>query len=386
MSPSPPSRSRFASATRSPASARARRRLLGHFAGLTSLAGLAGPGAAAALLAGGASALAPRAALAQGQSQSASKRAAKDVVPAMSTRPEVQAFIDEMVSRNGFDRADLMKLFGRIQRVDRVIDLMTAPSRPDARRIWSEYRGRFVDDFRINEGVAFWRRHAAPVKLASARSGVPEAIIVAIIGVETVYGRHTGDFRVADTLATLGFDYPARAPYFRGELEQFLLYARENRIDPLVPRGSYAGAMGLGQFMPTSLRRWAIDLDGDGRIDLLNSAADAVGSVGNFLKAHGWVEGKTTHYGAMITEAARVEALVAAGPKPSFTVEQLYDQGVRATDEVPVGDLLVLADLPEGDNPTRYVLGTENFYAITRYNRSYFYAMAVIELAAALRA
>lgn len=335
---------------------------------------------AAALLAGATASLAPRAALAQ------AKAGTVGTGPAMSTRPEVQAFIDEMVTRNGFDRDELQKLFGRIQRVDRVIDLMTAPARPGARRIWSEYRGRFVDDFRINEGTAFWRRNAAPVKLASARSGVPEEIMVAVIGVETVYGRHTGDFRVADTLTTLGFDYPARAPYFRGELEQFLLYARENRIDPLTPRGSYAGATGLGQFMPTSLRRWAIDLDGDGRIDLLNSAADAVGSVGNFLKEHGWIEGKATHYGAAVVEPNRLDELVAAGPKPSFTVEQLYDRGVRATDEVPVGDLLVLADLPEGDNPTRYVLGTENFYAITRYNRSYFYAMAVIELAAALKA
>ena len=337
-------------------------------------------GVAAALLAGATASLAPRAALAQ------AKAGTVGTGPAMSTRPEVQTFIDEMVTRNGFDRDELQKLFGRIQRVDRVIDLMTAPARPGARRIWSEYRARFVDDFRINEGIAFWRRNAAPVKLASARSGVPEAIIVAIIGVETVYGRHTGDFRVADTLTTLGFDYPARAPYFRGELEQFLLYTRENRIDPLTPRGSYAGATGLGQFMPTSLRRWAIDLDGDGRIDLLNSAADAVGSVGNFLKEHGWIEGKATHYGAAVVEPNRLDELVAAGPKPSFTVEQLYERGVRATDEVPVGDLLVLADLPEGDNPTRYVLGTENFYAITRYNRSYFYAMAVIELAAALKA
>lgn len=340
------------------------------------LGGLGRVAAAAAT----ASALSPIAVLAQG------KVATTSLAPAMSSRPEIQAFIDEMVSRNGFERAALAKLFDRIQRVDRVIDLMTAPARPGARRIWSEYRGRFVDAFRINEGVTFWRRHAESVKLASARSGVPEAIIVAIIGVETVYGRHTGDFRVADTLTTLAFDYPDRAPYFRGELEQFLLYARENRIDPLGPRGSYAGATGLGQFMPTSLRRWAVDLDGDGRIDLLNSAADAVGSVGNFLKVHGWVEGKPTHYGALVTDPARVGDLLAAGPKPGITVDQLHAAGVQATDEVPFGQALVLVDLPEGDNPTRFVLGTENFYAITRYNRSYFYAMAVIELAHALKA
>lgn len=316
-------------------------------------------------------------------SSKADKAAA--AAPALGARPEVQAFLDEIATRNDLDRADLGKLFGRVQRLDRVLDLMNAPSRPGARRIWSEYRGRFVDDFRINEGVRFWQRNATAVTLAGERSGVPEAIIVAIIGVETVYGRQTGDFRVVETLSTLGFDYEPRAPYFRGELEQFLLYARENKVDPMQPRGSYAGAMGLPQFMPTSLRRWAVDLDGDGRIDLMNSAPDALGSVGNFLKAHGWAPGKATHYAASIEDPGSIADLVAAGPKPSFTIEQLHTRGVLATEEVPVTEMLVLVDLPEGDNPTHYVLGTENFYAITRYNRSYFYAMAVIELANALK-
>ena len=305
--------------------------------------------------------------------------------PVLGSRPEIQAWLDDIATKNGLDRAELTGLFNRAQRLDRVLELMTAPSRPGARRIWSEYRGRFVDPVRINDGVAFWKRHAAAVTLASERSGVPEAIMVAIIGVETVYGRHTGDFRVIETLATLGFDYEPRAPYFRGELEQFLLYARENRLDPMQPRGSYAGAMGLPQFMPTSLRRWAVDLDGDGRIDLSNSPADAIGSVGNFLKAHGWVAGKATHYAATVQDEAAVADLLAAGPKPSFTVEQLYGRAVQATEEVPVSEQLLLVDLPEGDNPTQYVLGTENFYAITRYNRSFFYAMAVIELANALK-
>ena len=369
----------------------ARRRALGRFAGAIA-ATTAGWDAAPALGQGkvptGAGTAAGARTASTGTAAPGTGAAGGGTGPAgaMGARPEVQAFIDEVASRNGFDRAGLASLFGRVQRVDRVLELMTAPSLPGARRIWSEYRGRFVDSRRINDGSAFWERHSAAVRLASTRSGVPESIIVAIIGVETVYGRQTGDFRVIETLATLGFDYAPRASYFRGELEQFLLYTQENRIDPMQPRGSYAGAMGLPQFMPTSLRRWAVDLDADGRIDLMNSAADALGSVGNFLKEHGWVEGKATHYGAIVRDPASIGDLVAAGPKPSFTVEQLYGRGVHATEEVPVTEQLVLADLPEGDNPTRYVLGTENFYAITRYNRSYFYAMAVIELANALRA
>lgn len=367
--------SKLPSPSSAPTTARAarvvpgRRRALGRLASL----GLAGPLGLASL------ALA-RPAVGQG------KRPAASAGPVMAERPEVQAFLDEVANRNSFDRASLENLFSQVRRNDKVLELMTAPSRPGARRIWTEYRGRFVDAYRIREGRAFWQRHAPAIRLASERSGVPEAIIVAIIGVETVYGRHTGEYRVIEALSTLGFDYPERAPYFRGELEQFLLYARENRIDPLAPRGSYAGATGLGQFMPTSLRRWAVDLDQDGSIDLMNSPADAVGSVGNFLKEHGWTAGKATHYGAIVAQPDGVGDLLAAGPKPTFTIEQLYDRGIRSTEEVPVAEELVLVDLPEGDDPTRFVLGTGNFYAITRYNRSYFYAMAVIELAEALKA
>lgn len=301
-------------------------------------------------------------------------------------RPEVRAFIDEMVARNGLDRATLVRAFDQMKRLDRVIDLVSAPSRPGARKVWTEYRARFVDPVRIGDGVTFWQRHATAVKLASVLYGVPESIIVAIIGIETLYGRQTGDFRVAETLATLGFDYPPRADYFRSELEQFLIHARDNGIGILDARGSYAGAMGLGQFMPTSIRRWAVDLDRDGRIDLSASVADACGSVAHFLREHGWTEGMATHYGITIDDPSAVADVVAAGPRPTFVIDELFGRGIRASEEVPVAEKLVLVDLPEGEAPTRYVLGTGNFYAITRYNRSYFYAMSVIELAEALRA
>ncbi len=333
----------------------------------------------ASLIAAASTAVATRSQVARAQS-----RPARAVAGSFGERPEVRAFIDDMVARHGIDRARLSRAFDQMKRLDRVIELVSAPARPGARKVWTEYRARFVEPVRITEGVAFWQRNATSIKLASVLYGVPEPIIVAIIGIETLYGRHTGDYRVAETLATLGFDYPPRADYFRGELEQFLIHARDNDIDILAPRGSFAGAMGLGQFMPTSIRRWAVDLDRDGRVDL-GSPADACGSVARFLREHGWTEGMATHYGVATVDAAAVADLVAAGPKPSFTIDQLSDRGIRSTEAVPATAQLVLADLPEGDAAPGFVLGTGNFYAITRYNRSYFYAMAVIELADALR-
>jgi membrane-bound lytic murein transglycosylase B len=214
---------------------------------------------------------------------------------------------------------------------------------------------------------------------------VPEEIIVAIIGVETIYGRNTGKFRVAEALSTLAFDYPSRADYFRSELEQFLLYSRENGIDPLEPLGSYAGAIGTPQFMPGSIRRFAVDLDKDGRIDLRNSNADAIGSVASFLSRHGWVPGKPTHFPVVIGNPEQARKFIDAGPIPSFSILELSEAGITSDQEIALDEKLVLADLVNVDAPADHVLGTQNFYAITRYNRSYLYAMAVIELASTLR-
>jgi membrane-bound lytic murein transglycosylase B len=211
---------------------------------------------------------------------------------------------------------------------------------------------------------------------------VPPEIIVSIIGIETMYGRYTGNFRVLDTLTTLAFDYPRRAEFFRSELEQFLLLVRDQRLDPLGPRGSYAGAMGVPQFMPGSIRRHAVDFDGDGRIDLMRNNGDAIGSVASFLANHGWRTGEPTHFQARLADESKISPLIEAGIEPKFTIAQLASYGVSSTQKVPPAMPLALIDLPNGDEPTVYTLGAPNFYVI---NRSSFYAMAVIDLANELR-
>ena len=300
------------------------------------------------------------------------------------SRPEVREFIATMTERHGFDEASLDTVFSKVKRNDGVIRLMT-PAPPTFKRSWNVYRTRFIDDTRIAAGVAFWAEHAEAVRRAAQRSGVPEEILVSIIGVETVFGRVTGDYRVIDALTTLAFDYPRRADYFRGELAQYLLLAREQGVSPFSMRGSYAGAIGLPQFMPGSIRRWAVDFDGDGRIDLRNTPADAIGSVANFLVEHGWAAGLPLRYGAIVPNPERAAPLIEAGIAPKFTIDELRDYGVDSRDPVSVDARLALIDLVNGDDPPDYWLGGQNFYVITRYNRSSFYAMAVIELAEALR-
>ncbi len=301
-----------------------------------------------------------------------------------ASRPEVVEFVREMVDRHGFDPAGLNDVFERTRTADAALKLM-APPPVSGKRSWSAYRARFVEPIRIREGLRFWREQADPIRRASERFGVPQEIIVAIIGVETVYGRNTGDFRVMDALTTLAFDYPRRAPFFREELEQFLLLSRDAAVDPLTWRGSYAGAIGLPQFMPGSIRRHAIDFDGDGRIDLRTSTSDAVGSVARFLFNHGWRAGEPTHFQALVDDEARARPAVEAGVPPKLNLADLAALGVGSPQSIAGADLLSLIDLPDGDKPTQYVLGTNNFWVITRYNRSYFYAMSVIDLARALK-
>jgi len=299
-------------------------------------------------------------------------------------RPDVTEFVREMVDRHGFDVAALTDVFERTRTADVALKLMT-PAPSTGKRSWSAYRTRFVEPVRIREGLRFWREQADPIRRAADRFGVPQEIIVAIIGVETVYGRNTGDFRVMDALTTLAFEDPRRAPFFREELEQFLLLCRDNQVDPLLWRGSYAGAIGLPQFMPGSIRRHAIDFDGDGRIDLRASTSDAVGSVARFLSNHGWRPGEPTHFQALVDDEARARPAIDAGVPPKLSMSDLAALGVTSRQSISGADLLSLIDLPDGDKPTQFVLGTNNFWVITRYNRSYFYAMSVIDLAQALK-
>ncbi|GIZ51937.1 lytic murein transglycosylase B [Noviherbaspirillum aridicola] len=300
---------------------------------------------------------------------------------------EVAAFIDRMVNEHQFERAALESLFNQVRYVETAVRLVK-PAPPGKPKNWRAYRARFIDPVRIRAGAEFWNTHADSLAEAEAKYGVPAEIIVGIIGVETVYGRNTGNFRVIDALTTLAFDYPqtpnrdARMNFFRGEVENTLLYAREAGIDPFSLYGSYAGAIGWPQFMPGSIRRYAVDFDGDGRIDLRNSPVDAIGSVARFLLEHGWKTGEPTAFRAAIDQAQPVRAwemFLGQGLEAKFRLDELQAAGVQSSD-APTDKLYGLVDLQNGEEPTEYWLGTDNFFAITKYNRSFFYAMSVIDL------
>jgi len=305
--------------------------------------------------------------------------------PPFSEEAEVRAFVADMHAQHGFDTAHLLHQFAAIRPNASVLRAIRPAAVPEQQRSWQRYRERFVNARRIDGGLRFWQEHGATLVRAEAIYGVPAEIIVAIIGVETEYGRNMGKFGVMEALASLAFHYPPRAAFFRGELEQLLLLARENGVSPLTIKGSYAGAIGIPQFMPSSQRRFAVDFDGDDRIDLRNEPADAIGSVARFLQQHGW------EAGAPVAAPARLDgdpaALIAAGIKPVSPLRELLRQGVRAAGEAGDGERpAALIDLVTPDEPSEYWVGFGNFYAITRYNRSSFYAMSVFQLAEALRA
>lgn len=307
---------------------------------------------------------------------------------------EVADFIDQIAAKHGFDRAELESLFRQVRYVDTTIRLIK-PAPPGKPKNWQAYRARFVEPARINAGVAFWDAHADTLARAEERYGVPAEIIVGIIGVETIYGRNTGSFRVLDALTTLAFDYPpapnrtARMDFFRRELENTLLFARETGIDPFGLLGSYAGAIGLPQFMPGSIRRYAVDFDEDGKVDLRNSPVDAIGSVANFLVEHGWQSGTPIAFPVTVQYSdtgAAWEKFFGQGLEAKFTLDELTAAGVSPNSELPADLRYGLVDLQNGGEPTEYWLGTANFFAITKYNRSFFYAMSVNELGRAVRA
>jgi membrane-bound lytic murein transglycosylase B len=296
-------------------------------------------------------------------------------------RPEVDAFIDEMVSVHGHERDALRQLFAGVKVRESILRAMSAPA---TARPWFEFRRRMVDSLRVEAGVRFWTEHAATLERAGREFGVPPEIIVATIGIETLYGRHMGNVRVLDALATLAFDYPPRAQFFRGELEQYLLLVREAPLDPLVLRGSFAGAIGIPQFLPSSYRKYAVDFDGDGRVDLVNSVADAIGSVANYYRSFGWRTGAGVLLPAEAGEAD-LGPLLAGGIKPHITVREVRDRGVVIQASADPDDEVTVFRV-ETEDGTALWLGLHNFYVITRYNRSINYAMAVHELAERIKA
>jgi membrane-bound lytic murein transglycosylase B len=298
-------------------------------------------------------------------------------------REDVRQFIAEMVEKHGFAGRELRTLFGRTRFQPSIITAITPPTVSRAKS-WQSYRALFLTRERIEAGIAFREEQGEALARAAELYGVPEEIIVAIIGVETVYGRNTGNYRVIDALSTLAFDYPPRAEFFRTELENYLLFARDAGIDTLALKGSYAGAIGIPQFMPGSYRRYAVDLDGDGKQDLSGSFADAIGSVANFLKAHGWEAGQPVAYGAQV-QGENYRKLVDAGIKPTYRCGDLASFGVSAAGAAKEDAPCALIELTTPGEANEYLVGLTNFYVLTRYNRSSMYAAAVLELAQAVK-
>ena len=306
---------------------------------------------------------------------------ASSTSPVAPLRPEIEAFIGEMVERHGFAHTELE---GTLRMAQFQPAIVKAISKPATAKPWFEFRPLLVSPQRVDDGVAFWNSHAATLERASREFGIPEEIIAAVIGVETNYGVQSGKHRILDALTTLAFDYPKRAGFFRDELEQYLLLSREQRMDVLDVRGSYAGAIGIPQFMPSSYRRYAIDFDSDGKVDLSRSAADAIGSVANYLKSYGWQPGQIAVMPALVNGTNFRDTLF-TGTKPSYSLSELWERGVIPQGESPGNLPATLIEL-ENDGGNEYWLGFNNFFVITRYNRSVNYAMSVLQLANEIRA
>jgi membrane-bound lytic murein transglycosylase B len=296
-------------------------------------------------------------------------------------RAEVQAFMGDMVKRHGFAEAELKRVFRKAQRAQPVLEAISRPA--ERVRTWEEYRSALLTDRRVTEGLEFWKKYRNTLARAEKKYGVPPEYIVAIIGVETFYGRNTGNWRVVDALTTLAFDYPPRAGFFRNELEQYLLFTRAAGVDVFSVKGSYAGAIGLPQFMPSSTRAYAVDFDGNGRIDLQKSRVDSIGSVANFLKVHGWQRDADVLIDARV--AGDAWRPFAEGLEPKHSLLALREAGVEFDSPQPAGAQVALIELASGERPSDFRVGLRNFYVITRYNRSAFYAAAVSDLARELR-
>lgn len=289
-------------------------------------------------------------------------------------------FIDEMVARHGFTRDELDEAFGSARSLPQILELMNRAADP---KPWEDYRSLFITSEKIAGGERFWRENTDALQLAHQRYGVPEEIVTAVIGIETHYGRNRGRFKVLEALATLAFEYPRRASEFRLELEHFLLLSREESLSLGDPLGSYAGAMGIAQFMPGSYRRYAIDFDGDGRRDLFENTRDAIGSIANYLTAHGWQRNAPVAAPADVSESG-AEAFRSGTLSTRYRLSELESFGVTTTTVQPRAASAIPLTL-KNRKGSEYWLGFDNFYVITRYNQSVYYAMAVHQLGEEIR-
>jgi len=327
------------------------------------------------------------------------KKSAKSVVsnsvppgPSYAQRSDAMQAALAIAKEQALDADWVRRMLSQARYIPAIAKAVTPPAVGVAKN-WRVYRSRFIEPIRIRAGVAFWQAHDAELLRAEAETGVPMEIIVGILGVETIYGQQMGSYRVLDALATLAFDFPeshpraaARSRYFSSELGQFLALMQRQHSDPTRMQGSYAGAMGLPQFMPSSWARYAVDFDGDGRIDLLGSPADAIGSVAHYLQAFGWQKGLATHYPVRFDAATLdLPGLLVPDIVPTFSVAEFQAKGALLdSGGLQHSGKLALIELQNGDEPPSFVAGSDNFYAITRYNWSSYYAMAVIELGQAV--
>ena len=299
----------------------------------------------------------------------------------ISEHPKITSFIKKMVKKHKFEQGELKTLFSEVELLPEIVKKMKKPAEGLP---WHRYRQIFLKERRISMGVKFWKENEADLRRAEEKYGVPAEIIVAIIGVETRYGQHKGVFRVLDSMATLAVDYPRRSKFFLREMEAFLLLARSEGFEARSVLGSYAGAMGKPQFMASSYREYAVDFDGDGVRDLLNNSSDAIGSVANYLKRHGWQRGQAVAHLAKVS-GNKYKKMVKKGLKPHTNIAKLNSLGVVSEATLKKGQKTALIELKQ-KGASEYWLGLKNFYAITRYNHSALYAMAVYQLSSAIDA
>ena len=315
--------------------------------------------------------------------------AAPDVVT-YGARDDVTTFADGVAERRGLDAAWVRAALAQARFIPSVVRYIMPPPAGTAKN-WAAYRARFVEPVRIQAGIAFWRANAAWLAMAEDLYGVPPEVVVGIVGVESIYGRQMGNFRIIDALSTLAFDFPAgrkdRSDFFKDELENWFVLCGSEGIDPLDWKGSYAGAIGMAQFMPSSFNKYAVDLDGDGHVDLHHSGADVIGSVANYLAEFGWKRGVPVRFDVKApVDSGERAALLAPDIVPTFTADGMASHGAVLAPEAATADsLLALIELQNGDAAASYVAGTSNSYAITRYNWSSYYAMAVVDLGTAIK-